>query len=61
MLLFFTGVILVVLNDLIKPRPPVIEYRYLPRELDTYLRESTEYLLPLKAIDEKMYWAMAPS
>lgn len=39
--LFFTGVILVILNQLVKAhaRPPRVEYRYLPRDLDTYLRE----------------------
>ena len=36
---FFAGVILVVLNELIAARPPPVEYRYLPRDLDTYLRE----------------------
>lgn len=37
----FTGVVLVVTNQLVKAhaRPPVVEYRYLPRDLDTYLRE----------------------
>lgn len=39
--LFFTGVILVVTNQLVKAnaQPPRVEYRYLPRDLDTYLRE----------------------
>lgn len=39
--LFFTGVVLVVLNALVKTRdsPPRVEYHYLPRDLDTYLRE----------------------
>lgn len=41
LLLFFTGVVLVVTNELVKAhaRPPRVEYRYLPRDLDTYLRE----------------------
>ena len=36
---FFAGVVLVVLNELIAARPPPVVYRYLPRDLDTYLRE----------------------
>lgn len=38
---FFTGVVLVITNQLVKAnaQPPRIEYRYLPRDLDTYLRE----------------------
>lgn len=41
LVLFFAGVILVIVNELVKlhARPPVVEYRYLPRDLDTYLRE----------------------
>ena len=41
MAVFFTGVVLVVVNQLVKSnaRPPTVEYRYLPRDLDTYLRE----------------------
>lgn len=41
LLLFFAGVVLVVTNELVKAhaRPPRVEYRYLPRDLDTYLRE----------------------
>jgi hypothetical protein len=57
LLLLFTGVILIVANDYIKPEPPVIEYRYVPRDLETYMRESTEFILPLKTMHEKMYWA----
>ncbi len=39
--LFFTGIVLVVTNQMVKAhaRPPRVEYRYLPRDLDTYLRE----------------------
>ena len=39
--LFFSGIVLVIANELIKQRmrPPPVEYRYLPRDLDTYLRE----------------------
>lgn len=50
MALFFTGIILVVVNQLIKAnaRPVPVQYTYLPRDLDTYLREqplaSAEFL-----------------
>jgi len=39
--LFFTGVVLIVVNALFKTqnRPPKIQYAYLPRDLDTYIRE----------------------
>lgn len=39
--LFFTGLTLVLCNQLVKAnaQPPRVEYRYLPRDLDTYLRE----------------------
>lgn len=39
--MFFTGIILVIVNQLVKTRdqPPRVEYRYLPRDLDTFLRE----------------------
>jgi len=37
--LFFSGVILIVLNELLAARPRAVEYRYLPRDLDTYLRD----------------------
>ena len=39
--LFFAGVVLVITNQLVKSnaQPPKVEYRYLPRDLDTYLRE----------------------
>jgi hypothetical protein len=57
LLLFFTGIVLIVVNDVVKRPPPRVEYRYLPRDLETYLRESTEFLVPLKMIEEKMYWA----
>ena len=37
--LFFTGVVLVVVNQVITAPKVKVEYRYLPRDLDTYLRE----------------------
>lgn len=38
---FFTGLVLVVLNQVVRQnaQPPRVVYRYLPRDLDTYLRE----------------------
>jgi hypothetical protein len=36
--LFFTGIILVVVNSLTYDRPVQIQYRYLPRDLDSYIR-----------------------
>lgn len=37
---FFTGVFLIVANQLVKQTAgPTVEYRYLARDLDTYLRE----------------------
>ena len=37
-LLLLAGIILVVTNQLTYDRPREIQYRYLPRDLDTYLR-----------------------
>lgn len=50
LVVFFSGVILVIVNQLIKAhaRPPQVEYRYLPRDLDTYLREQ-----PLASVNFK--------
>lgn len=41
LLLFFAGVVLVIVDQLVKAHaePVRVEYRYLPRDLDTYLRE----------------------
>ncbi len=36
--LFFTGIILVLTNELTYDKPTRIEYRYLPRDLDDYIR-----------------------
>ena len=36
--LFFTGLLLVVANHLTYDRPVNIQYRYLPRDLDDYVR-----------------------
>lgn len=39
MFLFFTGVVLIVVNQLIVSNTVRTKYVYLPRDLDTYLRE----------------------
>lgn len=41
LVVFFTGIVMVIVNQLIKAQaqPARVEYRYLPRDLDTYLRE----------------------
>ena len=36
--LFFTGIILIVVNELTYTRPREIQYRYLPRDLDQFIR-----------------------
>ena len=36
--LLFAGIIMVVTNQLTYDRPLEIQYRYLPRDLDTYIR-----------------------
>lgn len=40
--LLFTGIVLIISNELIRKPPRVIEYRHIPRDLDTYIRESTQ-------------------
>lgn len=37
--MFFTGVVMIMVNQLIVSNKTKIEYKYLPRDLDTYLRE----------------------
>jgi hypothetical protein len=37
--LFFTGVIMIMVNQLIVSNKTKVEYKYLQRDLDTYLRE----------------------
>ena len=39
LVLFFTGLVLLVLNQALNPPPPRVEVRYVQRDLDTYLRE----------------------
>lgn len=40
---FFAGMILVVLNEMIKKPKTLIEYRYLPRDLDAIMRDEKYY------------------
>jgi hypothetical protein len=51
MFLFFTGVTLVIANELLTRCPPRVEYKYLPRELDMYLRELGQATVPYKAME----------
>jgi hypothetical protein len=51
MFVFFTGVTLVIANELLNRCPPRVEYKYLPRELDLYLRELGQATVPYKAME----------
>jgi hypothetical protein len=35
---FFTGVLMIIANELVNDKGVQIEYRYLPRDLDTFYR-----------------------
>lgn len=40
LLMVFAGIILIMSNELVASRTkPVIRYKYLPRDLDTYIRQ----------------------
>ena len=39
LMVLFGGIVLVLVNELVAKAAPTVEYRYLPRDLDTYLRE----------------------
>lgn len=58
--LFFTGIVLVVVNQLVKAnaQPPQVEYRYLPRDLDTMLRELPQASVQYRSMfqDEELTW-----
>lgn len=55
LLLVFAGVIMVLVNELIALRgsPPRVVYKYLPRDLDTYLREEPRASLTFKNMFEE--------
>lgn len=51
LLLVFAGIILVMANELVSARrQPKLVYRYLPRDLDTYLREQPYASATFKAM-----------
>ena len=39
-IMFFSGLILVYLHVVLTPPPPLIEYRYLPPDLDTLFKDA---------------------
>lgn len=54
LLLMFAGVILVMANELVAARTqPRVVYRYLPRDLDTYLREEPQASVTFKTMFEE--------
>lgn len=53
LLLIFAGVTLIMANELVAARTqPRIVYRYLPRDLDTYLREEPQASVIFKSMFE---------
>lgn len=50
LLILFFGILLVVLNERLYDAPPRVEYRYIPRDLDTYLRETTFAHVPYQGM-----------
>lgn len=60
LLVLFTGVVLIILNEKLSCSTPVVEYRYLPRDLDQYLRESAyapvEYQTIKSAVPADSSW-----
>ncbi|WIA10870.1 hypothetical protein OEZ85_011036 [Tetradesmus obliquus] len=55
MFMFFTGVGLIIANELLTRHPPRVEYKYLPRELDMYLRELGQATVPYKAMETRRH------
>jgi hypothetical protein len=54
LLLLFAGVTMVMANELVAARTqPRIVYRYLPRDLDTYLREQPSASATFKSMFER--------
>ena len=53
--LLFTGIILVVLNQTLRCQP-VVQYRYLPRPLDDYLRQTDTTTLAAQDMFEDDAW-----
>lgn len=54
LVLLLAGLCLLLANELatLRTRPPRIEYRYLPRDLDTYLREEPAATVTFKSLFE---------
>lgn len=50
--LFFVGLILVIVNERLYYQPSQVEYRYLPRDLDTYLRNTPNTLMSSRQLME---------
>jgi hypothetical protein len=54
LLLVFAGIVMVMANELVGARTnPRIVYRYLPRDLDTYLREEPQASAVFRSMFEK--------
>lgn len=53
--MFFTGIVLIVLNQTIKCQPKVV-YQYLPRDLDAYMREADSVSLAAQNMFEDDAW-----
>jgi hypothetical protein len=51
--LIFVGVLMVIVNERVYSVPTRVEYRYLPRDLDTYLRETTHAHVPFAEMNEE--------
>ncbi|KAF6252666.1 hypothetical protein COO60DRAFT_1643785 [Scenedesmus sp. NREL 46B-D3] len=48
------GITLIIANELLNRCPPRVEYKYLPRDLDMYLRELGQATVPYKAMEAVM-------
>ena len=44
LVVFFAGLVMVLANRSMDDRPDKVEYRYLPRDLDSYIREEPRLL-----------------
>lgn len=59
LLLLFAGIMLVMANELVAARNRTrVVYKYLPRDLDTYLREEPQASVTFKNMfdDDDMLW-----
>lgn len=54
LLLVFAGIVMIMANELVAiRRQPRIVYKYLPRDLDTYLREEPRASVTFQSMFEK--------